>query len=237
MQGAGHYRNRYLGPDRRRLTIRCLPLDPWARFQKLFGTFLVSFYGVFAQYEWPEWDDYKADKQLARFQLVITSVASYGPMRRRMLRIVKQTLFRDPINAWVPWWRPFARMKYRRRWGKFRAPSWRYFRRHVTAVELMKIFVAEYLFNIAAVKKNAAFLAEKVGVDMDACLSSSLRRWAGPIGKLLRPLFPRSPFIHRDGSNPTSLRILGPEELANLERAKRDRGARDGEGGDSGASQ
>lgn len=210
-----------IGPDKRKLTIRCLPMGPWARFQKRFGAFLMTFYGLFSEYEWPEWDDYKADAKLARFELVISSSATHRAVRKAVMRIVRSTIFRDPINAWVPWWQFWRRWRYKIRWGRFHAPSWRYFRKHITPVELMKIFVVAYLFNIAALKKNARFLATKVQVDLDASLFSSLRSWGGPMGKLLRPLFPKSPFLHRDGSSPTSpLHILTPEELESMQAEK-----------------
>lgn len=210
-----------IGPDKRKLTIRCLPMAPWARFQKMYGVFLVAFYNIFSQYEWPEWDDYKEDKKLARFQLLIESCAVNTHMRKAVMQIIRRTILRDPINAWVPAWQFWRRWRYKYRWGKFRAPGWRYFKRHVTAIQVMKIFLVSYLFNIAAVKKNARFLAERAGVDLDASLFSSLRGLGGPMGKLLRPLFPNSPYLSRDGASPTSpLRILSPEEIASQQAQK-----------------
>ena len=216
-----------IGPERKLLTLRCLPLDLWSRYQKLFGAFLLTFYHVFSEFDWPEWEAGE-DEMIRRCRAITEMVALHTDMKKATLAIVRTTILRDPVNVWVPWWRILKRRRLKRRYGGvFRRPSWRYFKAHVTPYELMKIFLVVYQYNIAAVKKNALFLAKRAKLDLEACLFSSWRSLAGASGKFVRPRYPNSPYIVKGGSNPKSPKGI----LSTLEKPNPP--GEDGKGGEN----
>jgi hypothetical protein len=193
-----------IGPEEKVLTVRCFPIVQWQKFQRLFALFVTQFYAMLSEYDWPEWEDYETDKKLARLSLMMQRMATREDCRRMVMYAIKRTLFRDPVNEPIPWWRRDRRKAaIKRGWEppKPQGMSFRYFRKHVTVDQLMRIWMAVYLYNIAAVKKNARSLAALLKVELERSSSSHSETSGSPSTKPWAPRFPNSPFLRRDSEN------------------------------------
>jgi hypothetical protein len=190
-----------IGPDERVLTVRCLPLIPWQKFQRLFALFVYRMFKLLETYSWPEWEDRTDDKKMARLTGIMQNFIRIRESHRMILSIVRKTLFADLVNRPIAWWRRDERKAaIRKGWEppKQQGMSWRYFRRNVTADQLLRIWMALYMYNISAVKKNVRSLAEILGVELDSSSSSAPKRSGGTSTGSWQPLFPDSPFLRRD---------------------------------------
>lgn len=200
-----------IGPERRILTVHGLPLAPWERFQRLYALFLLTFLDKLQEYEWPEWDDYTNDKKLQRFMGITMAIGRDRKMRGFLMRIVKETLFRDLVNRRIPWWRRSERKEARdkRNWipPRRQGMSFRYFCKHVTINQVVQLFLALYLYNVEAVKKNAALLAKRLGVNTERWLSSSTRDLGGLQDVSIRPRFQNLCSSNSDGWSQTYLNM------------------------------
>jgi len=155
----------------RKIRVRALTLDNHKRWLVIFGTILRQYELVLEAAEWP---DAKIDvaKQREKWQAFF----SVEKVQREILTLVEQTLFREPGNLW---WR------LHKRW----------FRKHVTVMELMDLFFYLYLWNCEAVKKNAIFLLARMGfARRKATLYGGWsQNLAGHSGAQVQPRYPVSP--------------------------------------------
>ena len=193
-----------IGPDRRVLTVRCLPLVPWSRFQNLFALFVIRFYSLLQDYEWPGWEDYEKDKKQARLVVTMQRFLTHSTCKRMLLSILRQTLFADLVNRPIPWWKKDEkRIAIAKGWEppQKQGMSFGYFLKHVTADQLLRIWMAVYVYNISAVKKNARSLAVLLQVELEPSSSSSPKRSDGTWTGSCEPRYPNSPFLRRGGVN------------------------------------
>lgn len=150
------------------------------------GTMLIDFHRVFQSLDFPENGDAIANAR-KRFQVVLSQVKVY----RRIMRMFRKTLLKEPGNRYWRW-------------------RWRKFRREITVQELIDLFFYCYLFNYEAVKKNVTFLLERVGFakKRGTYISGATENLGGVMDKSIKPRYPNSPSISNGG-----LRLLTPDEI------------------------
>ena len=183
------------------LVVRCLPIRPWGVFQRLFGAYLATFFQMIAELNWPEWEDKDDEEKMGRLARVSQRMVSSKKSRRFIYVVLRRTLFRDLVNRRIGWWQ-FGERRRAEKSG-WEPPmkqrmSFRYFLKHVTPDQLMRIWYAMYLYNISAVKKNALSMARVLRLDLVRSGSSTPRPSGGLVNGSYQPRFPDSPFLRRD---------------------------------------
>ena len=123
----------------RKLSVRALTLHNHKKWLVLFGTMVRQYEMILESVEWPE-RKATIEEQRSRWQLFFSA----DTVIEQTLRMIEQTLFREPGNGW---------------WRRHR----RWFRKHVTILDLMDLLFYLYLWNCEAAKKNATFLLRRMG--------------------------------------------------------------------------
>ena len=123
----------------RKIEVRALTLHNHKRWLAIFGAIVRQYEAILESVEWPEKKN-DVELQRQRWQMFFSA----GTVQEQTLAMIEQTLFHEPGNGW---WRRHKR----------------WFRKHVTILELMDLFFYLYLWNCEAPKKNATFLLRRMG--------------------------------------------------------------------------
>jgi hypothetical protein len=166
----------------RPIHCRAFTLANHTRWTLAMGTALHSMSAILAGLEWPE-----TKEGIERIRKTWTFALSTAKVQKQMMRLIEQTLFREPGNGWWRWHRG-------------------YFRTRVTVNELTDLFFYMYLWNHEAVKKNVTFLLQRMGFIRHKAtfLSSSAQNLGGMSGAQVKPRSPSSAFSSSGTQNSTT---------------------------------
>ena len=170
----------------RKISVRALTLDNHKRWLFIFGMILQQFELILRSVEWPDGrSEFEAQRE--KWQTFFSA----DRIQRQAITMIEQSLFCEPGNRW---WR----------WHK------RWFRKHVTVIELTDLFFYLYLWNCEAVKKNVTFLLRRMGfaTQKATLFGGWSANLAGHSGAQVQPRFPNAPPIVEEpsGSGPLGTR-------------------------------